>query len=241
MSTEVRVKPFTATERKNLLSQIQVLEAAGPAAGDPLIDALLGYAAAVPRVRISRCPITQEVVTHSLDTLGLDGLWWHYYAPVRPEESLPDTFYSITGAVQLSSPLEQTPFLVGPGPERPYVVPRMLQREGVVAVVSQVRIGRHDAYPVLYFAGAPTPGRRFNAWGRSSYHLGRGRAWDRLREVDEPVDYELKPWIDKGKLLWIEPGDRQLELRASARGCPYLKLKGRRRFMWMQFGEAWEQ
>src|SRR5689334_15262688 len=54
------------------------------------------YARGVPVVPISRCPITNEVLRHSLDTFGLDGLWWDFESPCRPTESVPPTFAGLT-------------------------------------------------------------------------------------------------------------------------------------------------
>ncbi len=56
----------------------------------------------------------------------------------------------------------------------------------------------------------------------------------------EPAwDFELAPWIQAGKLLWIAPGDDALALRSDVDACPYLALPGHRGITRLQDGEAW--
>ena len=44
------------------------------------------YEAHLPRVAVSRCPLSLAVVHHSLDVTALDGMWWSYHDAVRPLE-----------------------------------------------------------------------------------------------------------------------------------------------------------
>ena len=41
----------------------------------------------------------------------------------------------------------------------------------------------------------------------------------------DPWDFELAPWMESGKLLWIEPGDVSLALRRGL-PSPYVDLPG---------------
>src|SRR4051794_34893741 len=61
------------------------------------------YRRGVPVVPISRCPFTQDVLRHSFDFFGLDGLWWNYDDPVRPVEDLLATYFALTGSVWLQA------------------------------------------------------------------------------------------------------------------------------------------
>ena len=200
------------------------------------------YAAGVPRVRLSRCPFTKEVLTHSLDTAGLDGPWWRYEDVVRRVEEVPETFFALTGAVRLADAVEDVPFLVKAGPEVPYVVPRILLHRDLRAVVSTVKVGPHTAYAVCYFA-EPTPPllARINAWGANEFWFtdAYGTWWDSSDEDGEEVEYDLAPWVESGKLQWISPGDSDLRLRTGLAGCPYLDLPGRRSFVRVQDGTSW--
>lgn len=200
------------------------------------------YLAGVPRVRLSRCPFTKEVVTHSVDTAGLDGLWWRYEDVVRPVEELPPTFFALTGAVRLADAVEDVPFLVKAGPEVPYVIPRILLHRDVRAVVSTVKVGGHTGYAVCYFA-EPVPPMlaRVNAWGANEFWFTDeyGTWWDSSDEDGEEVEHDLAPWVSEGKLQWVSPGDPDLRLRSGLDGCPYLDLPGRRSFVRVQDGTSW--
>lgn len=200
------------------------------------------YLAGLPRVRLARDPFTGTVVSHSVDTVGLDGLWWRYEDVVRPVEDLPRTFFAITGAVTLADTVEDVPFLVKPGPEVPYVIPRMLLHRDVRAVVSTVLVGAHTGYAVTYFADpAPPMLARCNAWGANEfwYTDDRGTGWDASDEEDDDADFELGPWVESGRLQWVAPGDTEVRLRKGLEGCPYVGLPGRRSFVRVQDGAAW--
>jgi hypothetical protein len=176
------------------------------------------YRATIPVVPIARCPHTGEVARHSLDTYGLDGLWWHADDACRPSETPPPTFFALTGALRLAGEPEYTAFPVRPGPGVPYVLPRLLELEGMRAVVSSVPVGRHTGYPVVYFADpAPEGVHPPTTWGLAAE-----------TDVHEEHDFDLAPWIERGKLLWIAPGDDELALHDDLAGCPFLDLEGTR-------------
>lgn len=200
------------------------------------------YANSLPRVPLGRCPFTDTVLKHSFDPWGLDGLWWRYEDAVRPVDTVPETFFALTGAVRLADDIEAVPFLVKPGPEAPYVVPRILWHKAVRAVLTQVQVGAHTGYAVSYFA-QPVPPllSRFNAWGASEYWMtdDHGTWWDRVDEDVEEIDFDLEPWLRSGQLQWISPGDDDLRLRTDVDNCPFLDLPGRRSFIRVQDGTAW--
>lgn len=213
------------------------------------LDALQGeisglwdaYVAAVPRLPVARCPFSGEVAYHSCDNAALDGLWWRHDSPLRPEERLPPTFLALTGAVAITPPVEDTSFLCKPGPGVPYVLPQLLTRRPVKGVLHAFPVGRHTAYAITYFCELPgLPLVRPNTWGTGAYTwtdaAGR-RRWGEADEEDEVWEFDLRPWLDRGQLLWIAPGDAGLVLRAGSAGCPYLALAGERRAQYVQFGE----
>lgn len=238
MSAEEPV-PVDALGRDEIIARHKNYSPAEDDNGRELMSLLVAYSAAVPRPRISRCPITGAVFARSLDTGGLDGLWWDYETPVRPNDDLPPSLYAFTGAVNLDPVVEDTDFLVKPGPGKPFVVPAMLERSEVVAVVSQIAIGRHTGYPVCYFADPRPPGSRFNDWGAGKYWFSDDDGtvwWDRVVEDSTPVDYDLQSWIERGKLQWIAPGDASFTLMSVVRDCPYLGLPGPEGFQRLQHG-----
>jgi hypothetical protein len=202
------------------------------------------YEAGLAAVPLSRCPFTGELLSYVIDTGGLDGLWWDYEAPARPAGKLPPTFFALDGALTLGEPLETFPHLCRPGPEAPFVVPRLLQRPEISAVVSGLAVGPHIGYAITYFAQpVPMDVPRLNEWGSSEYWVtgeSGTLGWDSVEEDPAAYDYDLEPWIRAGKLLWIAPGDERMMLLSDVRRCPYLGLPGRRYPLFITAGEVLE-
>jgi len=201
------------------------------------------YANGLPRPGLARCPFTNEVLRHPIDVVGLDGMWWEYHAMTRAlAEHAPRTFFSLQGAMHLESPVEDTPFLVKPGPGVPFVLPRLLADPGVRAVVSSLAVGRHRGFPIVYFKQSDWPLDRPNEWGRNRFELaGEGDKYGWGEHFEDPAgyDYELGPWIGRGKLSWIAPGDDTLALRSTVDDCPYLHLAGPRTPQHLEDGRVW--
>lgn len=202
------------------------------------------YRQSLQAVPLSRCPFTGQVAAHSFDAAGLDGLWWRYHHPVRPqrEPMAGPHFVGLTGAVRLAPPPETTPFLVVPGPDAPYVVPRVLRLPQVHAVISQLGIGRHRAAAITYFANAPLGEVRSpTLWGTgwNTMDIGARTEDDEISDDEEDFDFELAPWVRSGKLHWIAPNDTNLLLRSGLEGCPYLQVPGERKIQRLQFGQCW--
>lgn len=218
---------LTPSLRADVLREIELREA---------------YVASLRRRAVSRCPFSGSTVDVSIDDSGLDGLWWSYESPARPLDPAPPTLLALAGAVALAEPVETAPFLTKPGPEAPFVVPRLLRLAGAKAVVSSLPIGRHTGYAVAYFAD-PVPGgvERFNTWGSNEYRVtAAGRTgWASVAEDPDDYDFELEPWVAAGRLAWIAPGDASLTIRTDAAACPYLGLAGRRSVVRIREGRVW--
>ncbi len=196
-------------------------------------QALAEYADRLPRVPMSACPFTGEILKRSFDPWGVDGAWWHQDIEVRIEEpSPPPTFRLLLGALALHGrePTEaRDPVLAGP--EVPFVVPRLLELPEMVAVVSQLPLETGDtAYPVAYFSTEEIPPQALHQpWLRQElwFKMPDGKsAW---LIANDPWDFELQPWIDAGKLRWVAPGDQAMRvLGAGVGACPYVGLEGAR-------------
>lgn len=223
------------------------------------------YRQGIPVLPLSRCPFTMQVVYHSIDPYGLDGLWWNNQVPIRPVEVLPSTFFTLNGALKFGGPIEKTPFPVRPGPEVPYVVPEVLNAVGFKAVVSATTVGVHTAYPIFYFvedwSAAMEP---MNLWGANywSYLNREGTLMHNeyggipieddsyLEDLNaDPnsgddseysIDFDLRKWVEKGKLLWITPGDGSFTLKTGVTNCPYLELNGSKTFSVIRAGERYD-
>lgn len=238
MSAPLQSEPWSAARYFAALARLQ--EIGDPESAREVNDLEEAYIETVPTPALARCPFTSELLVHSLETRGLDRLWWRYENPVRPVDDAPETLVALAGAVRLQrAQLEAFPFLCKPGPEVPFVIPRLLESGATVAVISQVAVGPHQGFPIAYFAPVPHPPdvARFNDWGSDHYESIDG--WGSVSEDSEPLDFNLAPWISAGRLQWIAPGDQGMELRNSVDGCPYLGLDGRRSFQRIQNGRVW--
>ncbi|HAP32782.1 MAG TPA: hypothetical protein DCQ14_07015 [Firmicutes bacterium] len=212
-------------------------------------DLLLRYMNGLPVRELSRCPFSGEVLSMAIDDFGLDGLWWNHHAPKRPENKLPPTYFAMDGALKLAAEPEHVPFLCTPGPDVPFVLPRLLAYTQVQAVISSIKIGRHIAYPVIYYADPMLYGeRRVNDWGTARYweegsllpEILTPGTYVSLTPDPEEYDFDLEPWLRKGKLFWIAPDDVKFSLHSHVARCPYLNLPGSRRLKYIQNGEVWE-
>lgn len=208
---------------------------------DTLTDMREQYRSMTPVMPLSRCPFSQRLFYHSFDPYGLDGPWWNYEAPVRPADRAPSRFLALTGAMKLG-PVENVPYLIKPGPDAPYVVPELLEQDGVKAVLTQIQVGAHIAFVIVYFAETPDDHFTLDTWGtdhrayvdhKDTYH------YDEFMDDDEvSQDFILEPWISQGKLLWVTPGDLGFDLKTGASGCPYLNIEGNRKNQIIVDGEV---
>ncbi|MDD2456986.1 MAG: hypothetical protein PHQ83_00580 [Eubacteriales bacterium] len=202
------------------------------------------YIASTPIVPLSRCPFTGDVFSHSLDTDGLDGLWWNSDSPQRPIENLLPTFFAFTGALKLAPTVEVAPFIAEPGPARPYVSPRLLEYQQIKAVLSTVQVGSHTGYVVTYFADPMLyTESRLSDWGSNWYRYTdeSGVSWVNDGPSDDARSFDLAPWIRSGQLLWIRPGDTDLVLHSDLETCPYLDLDGPLENQFVHSGHVWTQ
>ena len=246
-------QPFTSEERRALLDEFFAVKAridatAAGADSDPADRARYAalrrtYRERLPNIALSRNPFDNELYRHSFDPYGLDGLWWDYRSPNRPLEMLRSPVVAFTGAVRVDEPVERMPFLCRPGPGAPFVVPRIITREGVRAVLWSLSVGVHTAYVIVYFADPVPMGLEpFNDWGTDYYQFESAPerlAWDQASEDAEDFDFDLEKYVASGQLQWIAPGDDSMTLKSGVAGCPYLDLEGSRLPQLVQDGERW--
>lgn len=196
-------------------------------------ELLRQYAQALPAIPISRCPLCGEVLRYAMDVFRMDGIWWFkddIVGAPRPHEP---HHRVVLGAIDIHGRFPRETREDGevlPGPSEPFVVPRLLKMRGMVAVISHLDLPHGDtAYLIAYFNR-----RRFNPWHLHQHWLresltvnpedcphGRGGC----NAATDPWDFVLEPWIARGKLQWVAPGDSRLRLRDTGR-CPYLNLPG---------------
>jgi len=200
------------------------------------------YLAGLPVIELSRNPHTGQLLNHSIDLVGLDGPWWDANAPVRPFEPVDGPLVGFTGAIALDPTVEHTEFLVKPGPAVPYVIPQLLADPEVTAVLSALTIGAHAGYTICYFARGATDVASPDDWGRNRHDrtTADGRpGWNENPLTEDDYDFDLRPWVDAGRLQWIVPGDPTLELHATTDDCPYLDLDGTQYVQRLKQGRVW--
>jgi hypothetical protein len=249
-----RGQPFSADERADILAAYRRgwerdqaalrarEEEARKAAAQGMAEAVKRYVDGVPIVPLSRSPFSGEVFETSIDTFGIDGLWWSYEDDFRPFVEPERTLFAWTGAMKLAGPLPEWSLMAMVGPEVPFVLPRMLSHPDVRAVVSAVAIGEHVGLPIVYYAEAtPHDLERVDDWGHRLHSFLRadGSPTSTHSIQDDDKDFDLVPWFRRGKLLWIEPGDPELRLRHDPDGCPFIGLQGERRRQYVEGRETW--
>lgn len=193
------------------------------------------YAENLPFVPISRCPFTQEIVEYALDPYGYDGPWWEPKETAQyPEAQGSEHFRVLLGAVDMngrqpSETKDGDDVLLGPAV--PFVIPDLLELPDMQAVLSRLLLPSGDiAYLIAYYSKDPIHGGLLHQpWARDSYEIideeGEYVGWG---AANSEWDFDLQPWIDQGKVSWIEPGDSTLTLVNSG-VCPYVNLSGERR------------
>jgi len=182
---------------------------------------------------MSRCPYCQEPFNIAIDLEGIDGPWWWYACPVAlPQHESCEHYQTFLGAMdlhgrQLSEVIEG----VNLGPAAPFVIARLLELDGVIAVLSSFQTASNDTgYLVSYFSeSAIDQSELHQEWRKDSYPLYNDAGENVAAESKfDPWDFDIERWIEQGKLLWIEPGDESLQL-CSSLPCPYTGLTGTRK------------
>ena len=107
-----------------------------------------------------------------------------------------------------------------------------------------IPIGSHTGYAILYFTGKEQdPAPRPDSWGMDHWErLGRSGTfeWGESAPAAQKADFELAPWIEKEKLLWIRQEDRTLALKSGTEGCPYLGIRGAHGIQRIRAGRVWQ-
>ena len=190
------------------------------------------YLSLLPKLLISRSSITNELYELSIDTLGLDGLWWDSERSVRTSEDDIQSFFALTGSIKINEDIPNVPFPIKPGPAVPWVCPRLLEDERISAVISHLKVGNYDAYITVYYTRDDSIDiERINTWG-SDYYIAEDKdgyaLFGNTFDTPEEYDFDIAPWIEKGKVKWIDIADESFTLQDSVEGCPYLNLEGYR-------------
>ncbi len=188
------------------------------------------YLSLLPKLQLSRSPFTNELYELCIDTLGLDGPWWDAEHSIRTTENDIQSFFALTGSINITGNIPDVPFPIKPGPAVPWVCPRLLEDERITAVISYLKVGNYDAYITIYYTNDESIEiERINTWG-SDYYIAEDKdgyaLFGNTFDTPEEFDFDITPWIEKGKVKWIDIADKSFTLQDSVEGCPYLNLEG---------------
>ena len=150
-------------------------------------------------VELAQCPYCQKSLKLPFDGYDLNGFWWmdRTQRVASGGESC-EHFRLLLGAVNLNGrPVNGGLFECLPGPDKPYVVPRILEMPTMQAVMGAIKMHcGYTAYPIAYFSLQPSKDRPFTqGWARKEYAftLEDGRSgWD---VTQESQDFDLRKWI----------------------------------------------
>ncbi|MEZ6233123.1 MAG: hypothetical protein R3B68_02930 [Phycisphaerales bacterium] len=252
------IPPLTAADRRELLErEARAMdefraalkaddEAAGQRAKQTARAALDEYYLRLPVVSMGVCPFTSKPLHRSFDPFGLDGPWWQTDA-LRPAPPPPYTFCVLRGAVHFQGrPPKGHRFMERhTGPEVPYVIPRLLDLPSMTAVIGELPLAPgYRVFTIAYFADPRPPARDLTSdWLESTYSIR-----PLLEEAEsiipcDPWDFELAPWIRRGKVRWCAAGSGNESLAPAGKPgeCPYLDLPGRRENLVVQGDNFWNR
>jgi len=235
------LKPWTAEERARLLREMDYAKEQARVTADreevDLSDTWLekynqheaAYIEGLPRPVMSCCPFCGKPLVRTFDPMGLDGLWW---TDTFTTEELPTCphFCVLGGGVNFNGMKAWAGNQhIFPGPEIPFVYPRLLALPGVVAVISSLPMDNgYLAYPIGYFAEKRPPGEDLVAgWRRKVYYWHDQLGDSDWRIENDKWDFDLRPWLEQGKIRWTPPGSDRTKLSTEPWDrCPYLDLPG---------------
>jgi|JI9StandDraft_1071089.scaffolds.fasta_scaffold44707_2 hypothetical protein len=130
------------------------------------------------------------------------------------------------------------------GAEVPFIKPRILDKEGVIAVIHSVSIAeKYIGFPVTYFSKNFISQSEFaTGWAREEY-VARDQIVSSatfVGERREPQEYDLEKWIEQKKVLWLVEDKDDLLLNKETDLYPYHQIAGRRNPFLLQDGKVIE-
>ncbi|MBN1877041.1 MAG: hypothetical protein JXA33_22655 [Anaerolineae bacterium] len=210
-----------------------------------------------PVVLIAICPFCGIEVWHKVGIFSLLDSFWYQSSNngkwVFKDSKCPHLF-CVDGALNLHdhTPTEQSQAFLTFGATAivmaagvPFVKPRVLSFPTMQAVIHSIPVAeRYTAYPVVYFAERlpaehtsfciPWASTGFDGWHpyRNGQKIGfTGKRSDRQ-------EYELRPWIERGKLQWVDPVTEDKLIGGPPEAFPYASITGKRHPYIIKKGEV---
>ncbi len=169
---------------------------------EPLIEEYWKW---IPLVVLSQCPFCKEDLLQSFDVYDLNGFWWMDRTQRETAKGKACShFCLLTGALNFNElTVSDGIFECHPGPDKPFVIPRILEMPSMIAVVKEIQMQcGYTAYPIAYFSKEEVELRRLTQSWVSKEHvfqLPNGKSGWNI--VDDQKDFNLSPWVEKKKLL----------------------------------------
>lgn len=195
------------------------------ALNEEIEDEKMAYLKSLPIIKISRCPFTNELVSYRMDTIGF-GPFWMYNNPMRDEVLGPDTFFALDGSMKAEH--VETKERLNLGPDKPFVIKALMEDPFIKAVLSEIEIAGNRTWLITYFSFPTAQIDRPNLYGSDRFFVKMtlGEIAYGSDYTEEDYDFDVKTWIDRGKLLWIKKFDPDMKLQTTSRACPYLDIEG---------------
>lgn len=189
------------------------------------------YYERLPRLCMAVCPVCAKPLYRRFDPFGFDGPWWSD-APAGGEPPACPHFVLLRGAVAFHNlPAFAGAKRVHTGPEVPYVIPRLLDLDGMVMTIGTLTMEPgFTAYPLVYFAPRrPAPSDLTSTWARPTFEYRNAAGDGGWEYASDAWDFDLAPWLPRGKIRWCDPGSNNSRLSADPPDrCPFLNLPGER-------------
>lgn len=191
------------------------------------------YWARLPVYLLARCPICGGAVREAVDTFSLNGLGWRNRQPDgfgwrsgRHYEAACAHAQIVAYGVNLNGirPDDVTQW-VGIGSERPFVMAPLIALDDTYVVMHTLPVGRADGrsdqtYTLHFTTYFTADSAAFEAVTRPFHQ-------EQTLFVPGLGDYELRPWVERGKLYWLDGDDPALPLRGGpADAFPYGDMAG---------------
>jgi hypothetical protein len=199
------------------------------------------YFDGLPRITVSACPFCGAALERAFDPWGLDGPWWGKTAVCKFDEPPAcEHFQVLLGAVTVDPAGVPARLVMSgmPGPEVPFVVPRLMDLPGMLAVVGKLEmVCSGPAYPIAFFSTEEIhPGSLHQEWRRTDMWYDRGghRLWSVKNDV---WDFDLQPFVDDDRLRWVVLDTQLLDTQddppavykaSDGHACPFVNLPGER-------------
>ena len=188
----------------------------------PYKQALEAYYNRLPIFTLAVCPICGAPYQHRIDPFGFDGPWWSDVKNGDVQNcahaKLIRSAYRGVDLMELKRD-ERSSFRLGP--EVPYVIARILEMDSMVCVVSRTKISDNDdLFAMVYFSALEV--ERLDL--TMSWDAKNRGAWS---HDSDRWDFDLKSWVEKGKLRYCVPGEDPLRLGSTdVASFPFLEEPG---------------